>query len=131
MYVSSTYQDRPAFPRRLAGRLAQQTIDQAHRAGVIFAQGVAERAWGRALAAQDPYEWPEAESHLAAALGHFEVGEARLEATRGRAVWAQLLRDRGDLVAAREHLEKAAAQFEASGLAEELERTRTLLRDLA
>jgi hypothetical protein len=72
-----------------------------------------------------------AEEHLAAILRCFEEGQAQLEAARTRAVWGHLLRDRGDLTAAREHLEKAAAQFEASGLTEELERTRHLLAGLA
>ncbi len=60
----------------------------------------------------------------------FDEGGSRLEAARTRVVWGQLLRDRGDLAAAREHLAKAAAQFEASGLTEELERTRRALEEL-
>lgn len=42
-------------------------------------------------------------------------------------MWGQLLRDRGKLAAAREHLEKAATQFEASDLTQELEWTRALV----
>ena len=56
--------------------------------------------------------------------------ETGLEAARTHVAWGQFLRDRGDLAAAHEHLERAAAQFEASGLTEELERTRRALADL-
>ena len=53
-----------------------------------------------------------------------------MEAVGSHLAWGSLCRDRGDLAAAREHWEQAAAQFEASGLVQELERIRTLLADL-
>ena len=105
----------------------QLALHLADISGNIYAIGLAERVWGQAQAAT---AWDEVGDHLMAALRCFEEGEARLEAARTRVAWGQLLRDRGDLAAACEHLEKAAAQFEASGLTEELERTRGLLAEL-
>ena len=68
--------------------------------------------------------------HLATSLRCFEEGESRLEAARTHVVWGRHCRERGDTSGAQVHLEKAAAQFEASGLTEELYRTRSALQDL-
>ncbi len=70
------------------------------------------------------------EAHFASSLRCSEEGEVWLEAAQTHLAWGLFCRDRGDTAAAREHLEKAAAQFAASGLAEELERTRSLLGEL-
>ena len=86
--------------------------------------------WGQALAAFDPNQWSEAQTHLAASVQALEAGDARLEAARTQVVWGKLLRDRQDHAAAREHFVKAMAQFEKSELAEELERTRSLIDSL-
>ena len=110
--------------------LIEKAVTQAREVGGIFAEGLAQRSWGQALAAAHAPAWDEAEEHLAISLRCFEEGEARLEAARTRVVWGQHLRDRSDLAAAREHLEKAAAQFEASELTEELERTRRIMASL-
>lgn len=110
--------------------LAKQAVTFAHAVGGLFAEGVAERVWGQALAAVQPALWDDAVAHLAASLRCFEEGGARLEAARTHVAWGRLLRDRGDPSAARDHLEQAAAQFEASGLTDELERTRALLTNL-
>jgi hypothetical protein len=93
---------------------------------------MARRAWGQALAvlAQlvpaegEGKEWDEAEAQLAESLRLFESGEARLEAARTHVAWGDACRERGDLTAAQTHWEQAAAQWEASGLEDELARTR-------
>jgi tetratricopeptide (TPR) repeat protein len=126
--------------------LAERAVDIAQEMGGIFAEGLARRAWGQALATLVPSallkgcrdgvskaegpQWDEAEDQLAQGLRLFESGQARLEAARTHVAWGTVCRDRGDLTAAREHWERAAAQWEASGLTHELERTRTLLEGL-
>jgi tetratricopeptide (TPR) repeat protein len=90
------------------------------------AEGLARRVWGLALVADDLPRWDEAAEHLAAALQAFELGEAFLEVARTHVAWGRICHERGDSAAALDHFEKAAAQFEASGLMEELERARRL-----
>ena len=111
--------------------LIEKAVTQAREVGGIFAEGLAQRSWGQALAAAHPPAWDRAEEHLAISLRRFEEGEARLEAARTQVAWGLLCRDRGDSAGALNHLERAVTQFEASELAVELERTRSLLRDLA
>ena len=111
--------------------LAEQAVGAAQAVGGIFAEGLAQRVWGQALAALDLACHGEAEEHLAASLRCFEEGEHRLEAARTRLAWGLLCRARGHTISALDHLERAAAQFEASGLSEELERTRAARQDLA
>jgi tetratricopeptide (TPR) repeat protein len=120
-----------------AGRL-QEAIDLAERAvgiaqerGAIFAEGLARRAWGQALAALVPPQWDEADAQLAHSLRLLEAGQARLEAARTHEAWGTVCRDRGDLAAARTHWERAAAQWERSGLSHELARTQALIESLA
>ena len=72
----------------------------------------------------------EAEAQLAQSLRLLESGPARLEAARTPLAWGTVRRDRGGLVAARAHWERAAAQWETSGLTHELERTRALMEHL-
>lgn len=119
--------------------LAQDAVTLAQSAGGLFAEGLAQRVWGQALAALAPVRWDEAQEHLGASLQLLESGDARLEAARTRVVWGKLLtqHSRDDSVnrlqedvnhrqdelyrlQAREHFEKAAAQFQESGLAHEL-----------
>ncbi len=110
--------------------LAEAVATAAQAAGGIFARGIAERAWGAALGHLNPPRWDEAETHLAASLEAFETGDNRLEAARTQVAWGSVSRERGDPFAAREHFEKAAAQFRVSGLARELEQTHELLSKL-
>jgi hypothetical protein len=105
-------------------RLAEQAIKLARQMGGKLAEGLAERTWGAALAASDPPQPDEAERHFVASLQAFEPGEARLEAARTHLAWGKLLQARGQEAAAREHLEKAGAQFEASGLQRQPEAAR-------
>ena len=107
--------------------LAEQAVAQARAVGNIYSEGMAQRVWGQALARLEPARWNEAEEHLAASLSEFEAGEARLEAANTHVAWGQILRERGNNDAARSHFEQAAAQFERSGLAQQLDETRSLI----
>ena len=120
-----------------ASTLAEEAARYAESVGGILAQGIAQRAWGQALAqliSHDPLEprrWDEVDLHFAASLDAFEAGNLRLEAARTHFAWGKLLCERGELSLAREHLAKAAAQFEASGLERELEGARSSILELA
>ena len=106
-----------------AATLAAEAVRVAQAAGGIFAEGLARRTWGQALAA---LESPgEGEAHLARSVELLEAGECHVEVARSRAAWGLLCRDRGEPTAALEHFERAAAGFEAAGLTAELERTRS------
>ncbi len=78
------------------------------------------------MAAANGPEDQEADAHFEKSLSLFKEGEAVIEAARTHLAWGQVLQARGDAELAREHFEKAAAQFEASGLTEELEQTERL-----
>lgn len=106
---------------------AEQATDFVRSVGGKFAEGTVQRAWGGALAALDPPQMDEAEAHLSRSLELFDSGGAVLEAARTHVAWGRVLMARGNAGAAREHFEKAAAQFQASGLARELEETRHLI----
>jgi tetratricopeptide (TPR) repeat protein len=110
--------------------LAEQAVAQAQAIGSIYSEGMAQRVWGQALARLEPARWKEAEEHLEAGLSAFEAGEARLEAAHTHVAWGKVLQARGDNDAARQHFEQAAAQFEASGLAQQLDETRGLITTL-
>ncbi len=122
-----------AWTALLAGEIdnaltwAEQAVNLARTHGVILATGLAERVWGEALVRSTPPRWEEAEEHFAASLRACEEGDSRLEAARTRVAWGKVLDARGDHDAARRHFEQAAAQYEASGLVQQLEETRGLI----
>jgi class 3 adenylate cyclase/tetratricopeptide (TPR) repeat protein len=96
--------------------LAQQAVEAGQAAANVFSQGLAHRTWALALSRLSRDRWDEAEEHFAASVEALESGGIRLEAARSRAGWARLLRDRDNLVAAREQIELAADRFQAAGL---------------
>ena len=122
-----------------ASALAERAVAIAQGVGGIIAEGMARRAWGQALAAlaqpvidkSDEPQWDGAESQLAESLRLLEEGQARLQAARTHVAWGAVCRDRGDLIAAHAHWERAVAQWESSGLAHELACTRVLIESLA
>lgn len=120
----------------LGGRLddaqvqAREAVDLAQQVGSPFSEGLAERVWGRAMSQLTPPNWAEAESHLAASLQSFETAHAQLEVARTQIAWGKVLKLQGNAEGAREHFEKAAAQYETSNLAQQLEKTRRLIADL-
>ena len=59
--------------------------------------------------------------------GDWHEGNAPIMGARTHAAWGRVAQARGNLEAAREHYERAAAQFAASGLEGDLSATRALL----
>ena len=92
-------------------------IEMARAIGGIFAEGLAERVWGRALAQLGPDRREEVDQHLGTSLKLFETGECKVEMAHTHLAWGLICRDRGDSAAATDHLDKAADEFEAAGLA--------------
>ncbi len=111
-------------------QLAESVVTGAQTSGGIFAQGLAERAWATALSRLTPARGDEIETHLAASLQCFETGDNRLEAARTHVSWGQISQQQGNIPAAREHFEKAAAQFESAGVLRELEQVQGLMAKL-
>jgi len=95
--------------------------------GGIFGEGLARQVWGEALAAMDPPRLDEAKEHFAAARDLFATGDAWLPSAHLHLAWGRLLLARGRAAEACGHLERAVAQFEASGLAAPLAAARELL----
>ena len=110
--------------------LAEQAVGVASQVGSVFTQALAHRVWAQALAAATPPRWEEADAHMATSLGALESGQARLPAAHARLVWGQVCRGRQDTAAALDHLERAADQFAASQLEEELSRARRHIAEL-
>jgi hypothetical protein len=109
---------------------AGQVVATAQSFGGILAEGWARRIWAQALAELTPPRWEGAEEELAKSVRLLEAGGAVIEAARTHVAWGQVLKARGKAEVAREHFEKAAAQFESSGLTSELERTNGLIAAL-
>jgi len=110
-------------------RLAENAVAYARNVGGLFAEGITQRVWAQALAAQNPND-AHIDEHLRTSLSLLEECEARPEIARTQFAWGKVCRTRGDEDGAREHFQKAAAQFEASGLTRELEETRALLSEV-
>ncbi len=106
--------------------LAERAVTLAKSVNGLYGEGIAQRVWGQALAAFDPNQWREAATHLAGSVQALDAGDARLEAARSHVALGTLLRDHNEHAAAREHFDKAIAQFAKSELVEELEQTRRL-----
>ncbi len=114
-----------------ASILAAEIVDQARGNSSLFAEGLAERVWGQALATIQPTRFEEAARHLRHSLAKFEEGDARLEAARTHVVWGKICSAHGDGAFAREHFERALAQFETSRLDSEVAETRNLMAAIA
>ena len=68
--------------------------------------------------------------HLAASVQVLESAETHLWATQSQIAWGEVCRDRGNIMAAREHFHKAAVQYEISELQGELDKVRALIAAL-
>jgi hypothetical protein len=110
--------------------LAEQAVGVAEQVGSVFTAGLAHWVWAQALAAVTPPRGDEAEAHLAICLRKLESGGARLPAAHAQLFWAQLCRDRQETAAAVDHAQRAAQQFAASQLDDELSLARRLIDDL-
>lgn len=110
--------------------LAEQLVQATETNGAIFAEGIAQRAWGQALAALNPPCWDEAEAHLAASVSALEMGNCRPESARSYLAWSAICRDRGAITSARQHATRAADLFAASSLDVELSRANAYISQL-
>ncbi len=107
--------------------LAEEAVTYAHSVDGKYAEGLAQRVWGQALAALTPAHWDEVEEHMTSSLQAFEACEMLPEIARTHRTCGLLCCDRHDLTSAHAHLEKAATIFEACGLTNEQERTRRMI----
>lgn len=110
--------------------MAERAVAIAQKMGGIFAEGLARRIQGQALAALAPPRWVEAEDQLKESLHLLESGQNRVEAAYTHLAWGHVCRDQGNPTAAREHWEQAVVQFKTSDLPKELGRVHALLADL-
>jgi class 3 adenylate cyclase/tetratricopeptide (TPR) repeat protein len=102
-------------PDEAVARVAP-AIEKARAIGGIYGEAVAQRVWGQALAGIQPSAADEVDSHLAASLELFEAGGCQMEVAHTHAAWGELLRERGDMAAAQEHLGQAVELLGAAGL---------------
>lgn len=109
--------------------LAQEAIALTKSSGVIFFTGLAHRLCAQARAHMPNENWDAIENHCTASLQCFEEGDARIEIARTHLAWGKILLERDNATSARDHFERAAAQFETAGLARELAETRALMRE--
>ena len=109
-----------------AQQLAERAILDAQAAGGVYAEAIARRVLAQAMLQLNPDRWAETQAALDTVLQSLEVGPARLEIAHTHVVYGELLLKRGQRSAAREHFEKAIAQFVKSGLQRELARVRAL-----
>lgn len=110
--------------------LGEKCVALAQSVGGVLAEGLAQRVWGQALARLEPPQWDQAETHLAASVTTLESCHAYIDAARTQFFWGQICAASRRSTAAREHLQKAAAQFETSGLTHELEKVQVALKKL-
>ena len=110
--------------------LAEQAVGVANQVGSVFTESLAHRVWAQALAAATPPRWDEAEAHMATSLRGLESGEARLPAAHAQLMWGRLCRDRQDTAAALDHAQRAADQFAALQLDDELRLARRLIEEI-
>ncbi|MBI5028901.1 MAG: hypothetical protein HZB51_00050 [Chloroflexi bacterium] len=106
--------------------LAEQTVAASQANDALFSQGIAQRVWAQARAAQNA-SWDDVEAHLQSSLDAFAQGDARIEMARTQMTWGKLLLDRTERESAKNHFEQAAAQFEISELTRELKEARAFL----
>jgi tetratricopeptide (TPR) repeat protein len=109
---------------------AEQAATNSERTGGIAGEAFGRQVWGRTLARLAPPQWKEAEAQFAEAQRLFEAVPCPPEVAHTHVLWGTVCGDRGDLTAAREHWEQAAALWEACGITWELEKVRALIAAL-
>jgi len=104
---------------------ADAAIQMASAIGGIFAEGVARRARGVALARLGRQQ--DSDLQMQASLDLFETGQCVLEVAHTHVAWGQLCHDRGDAQAAIEHLSQAAQLLKTAGLTGKAKEARAAL----
>lgn len=105
----------------------EEALAIAKAAGSVVAEGLAERAIGRALAAGAPPRWEEAETHLAKAVSLLETIGAKFELARAFLALGQTRIARGDVPGAAPPLERAVVLASECNLQREEQLARNLL----
>ncbi len=70
--------------------LAEEAVTYAHSVDGKYAEGLAQRVWGQALAALTPAHWDEVEEHMTSSLQAFEACEMLPEIARTHRTWGLL-----------------------------------------
>jgi hypothetical protein len=110
--------------------LARQAVGMAEGTGGLAGEALARRVWAQALAKLTPPQWDEAEAQFAESVRLIKSAPCPSEEARIHVAWGTACLDWGDLGAAREHWEQAAALWETCGITWELERVRALIETL-
>ena len=110
--------------------LAQKTVELAKSIGGVFAEALAERIWGQALAASQSSLVAEVDSHMEQSLKVFENSSCVVEVARTHIIWAKMLVERADKAGGAEQAQKGVATFEMCDLVDELADARETLSDL-
>jgi len=110
--------------------LAEKASAIAQQMDSLAGEALALRAWGKALTKLEPPDWEQAERRFAKSLRIIETVPSRPQLAQTHSDWGVICCDRGDPVGAREHLEQAAALWEACGITWGLENVQTLLATL-
>jgi tetratricopeptide (TPR) repeat protein len=97
--------------REEAQPIAEHAVVVSRSTGNITAEGLARRVWGEAARAAD-----EADAQLAESVAVLESGACHVEAAHTHLAWARRCHQRGEVTQARDHAQRAAAQFESSKL---------------
>jgi tetratricopeptide (TPR) repeat protein len=110
--------------------LAERAVFIAQEMNSLAGEAIALLVWGQALSSLETPRWDEAESRLADSLRLMESMPSPPQAAHTHLVWGTVCRDRGNLAAAREHWERAAALWEACGITWQVETVRVLIETL-
>lgn len=68
---------------------AQAGLAKSQAVGAVYGEGLAHRAWARALLAHSPPRWAEAKLHLEQSIRRFEEGGILSAAEKTRLLWTQ------------------------------------------
>ncbi|MEJ2736257.1 MAG: tetratricopeptide repeat protein, partial [Anaerolineae bacterium] len=110
--------------------LAERAVVIAQEMDSVAGEAIALLVWGQALVSLETPRWDEAESRFAESLRLIESTPSPPQAAHTHLVWGTVCRDRGNLAAAREHWERAAALWEACGITWQAETVRVLIKTL-
>jgi len=109
--------------------LGQASLEMAHKTGDKVFEGVAHRVLGKVMAL-GCQQWEEGEQHFSKSIDILKALGNEHELGKSYYELGLVLRDKGEVDRAREHLFQAIEIFERTGAAERLERAKTTYRQL-
>lgn len=110
---------------------AQRAVEIAKEMKAIFAEGLGEIVWAKALAGKTGWRYEEVRAHLISGVNAFEAGQCRVESARARVAWGLVASAVGNFPEAREQLETAVSIFQDAGLYPEAIEARDIIPALA